>query len=88
MLATEPSCWRDAGLTEAAHEDRLRVNHGRRALEGREHPDVVDGSYLFEDRVGVLLGQVAHVHVDDTSVGHFFKASPPRILPRLIDGSS
>jgi hypothetical protein len=57
-------------LAERADERRFRVDERRRAHEGGDHRRPGDAGNLCEDRLGILLGQVAHVDVDVASVGH------------------
>ena len=62
---------RGGRLAEALHERRIRLNHGGRAPEGREHSGVRQSAHLLEDLVGVLIGQEADIDVYDAGIGHF-----------------
>ena len=59
------------GVAERPDEWRGWVDVDRRPLEGRDDVGVGDGRDLLEDRVGILLGQVADVDIDDAGIGHF-----------------
>ena len=77
------------GLAESPHEGRVRVDHRRRAggrwrapgVSGRSPTcsRIASGSCSGRKRMSTSMTQVS---------GTLFRASPPRIRPRLIEGRS
>ena len=61
---------RSGGVAERTHEDRVRIDDRGRAKEARDDLGAGQITDLLEDRVRVLLRQVANVDIDDASVGH------------------
>ena len=69
LLVAAPDHPRDAGA-ERPDVGVLAIDHHRMPVEGPRGGGAVEGVDVGEDRVGVLAGQVADVHVDHAGVRH------------------
>ena len=62
------------GVPQGEDVRQFRVDLGGRTGEGRDHAGPLEPANLREYLAGILLGQVAHVDIDDTGIGNLVQS--------------